>query len=120
MPSYVDELTEDRGRVLKALTSLIEEQEELVRDLTDALTEYREVLDRAILRTMIYRNVFGATQTQSIMAEKDAQDASRPVTETTAQVERESEVLRVYREALKQIDTGLPLSMALGRLPMGT
>ncbi len=119
MPSYVDELSEDRARVVKALNSLIEEQEELVRDLNDALTEYREVLDRLIVRTMIYRNIFGATQSHTVMAEKDAQDASRPVTETTAQLERETEVLGVYREAVKQIDNGAPLSMALGRFPMG-
>ena len=119
MASYVDELSEDRQRVSKALNTLIAEQEELVRDLSDALNEYRDVLDRLIIRTMIYRNIYGATQGQTVMAEKDAQDASRPVTETAAQLERETEVLRVYREAVKQVDSGLPLGMAIGRFPMG-
>jgi len=114
MPSYVDELSDDRGRVIKALQSLIDEEEEIVHDLTDQLVEYREQLDRAVIRTMIYRNLYGPNQGLTVMAEKDAQDAMSPVNETTLRLDRETEILRVFRETIKQVEEGSPLSIALG------
>ena len=116
MPSYVDDLTEDRGRVVKALNNLIEEEEELIRVLTEGLMEHRDVLDRAIVRAMIFRNLYGPAQSFTQMAEADAQEASSPVNETTARLEREMQVLRVYREALKQVQDGLPFSVAISGL----
>ncbi|HZT08270.1 MAG TPA: hypothetical protein VFC51_14695 [Chloroflexota bacterium] len=120
MPSYVDELSEDRERVLKALRGLIEEQEARVRALTEALAQYTETLDRRIIRTMIFRNTFGATQTNTLMAEGDTQDATRPVTETTVQLERENEILHAYRQALRQVETGARLVDALGKFAVGS
>jgi hypothetical protein len=116
MASYVDELTEDRGRVLKALATLIEEQEEMVRDLTEAVAEYREALDRAIIRTMIYRNMYGPSQALTMMAEKDAQDASSPVNETTLRLERETQILHVFRDAAAAVEKGEDLTVALARI----
>jgi hypothetical protein len=116
MPAYIDELTDDRGRIVKALTILIEEQEEIIRDLTRALMEYRDTLDRNIVRAMIFRSLYGPAQTFTQMAEVDAQEASSPVNETTVRLEREMQVLRVYREALKQVEEGVPFPVAISGL----
>jgi hypothetical protein len=116
VPSYIDDLTEDRARVVKALMSLIDEEEEIIRNLTQALTEYRDALDRAIIRTMIFRNLYGPTQALTQMAEADAQEASGPVTETSSRLEREMQMLRVYREALKQVQEGVPFPVAISGL----
>jgi hypothetical protein len=116
MPSYIDELTDDRGRQVKALTSLLEEEEQLIRDLTQALLEYRDTLDRAVVRAMIFRNLYGPAQSLTQMAEVDAQEASSPVNETQTRLEREMQLLRVYRQALKQIEDGFPLAVAVSGL----
>jgi hypothetical protein len=110
MPTYVEVLTEDRKRVRKALQSLIADQERKVAELRATLAEHAEALDQHVLRTMIFRYTFGPGQTDTLSAEIEAQEASRPVTEETVQLERELEILRAFRSALEQIDAGKPFN----------
>jgi hypothetical protein len=59
---------------------------------------------------MIFRYTFGPGQADTLSAEIEAQEASRPVTEETVQLERELEILRAFRSALEQIDAGKPFN----------
>lgn len=106
MASYVDLLSEDRVRLRKALQALIEQQEERIRELTVALAAYMQNLDQRIVRTIVYRNTFGAGQGDTLMAETETEEASKPVTEATRQLEKENVVLKAYREALEQMEAG--------------
>lgn len=117
MASYIELLAEDRQRMRQGLEKLIEQQEGRIRELSATLAQYSEVLDRRILRTMIFRNIFGAGQADSLTAEVDTEEASKPVTETTRQLERETQVLKAYRDAVQQLEAGAPLE-ELGKLPV--
>jgi len=117
MASYVELLAEDPQRVRQALERLIEHQVAHLKELEETLEGYKVVLDEHILRTLIFRNAFGATA-DTLTAETDTEEASKPVTETMRQHERETQVLAAYREALAQIEAGLDLE-SLGKLPVG-
>ena len=114
MPSYFESLGEDRQRVHKALQRLIEAQQNLIRDLSATLQGHMDALDEGILRTMVFRNLFGAGSAETATTEVDVQQASRPVTDITRQLEKEGQVLKSYREALGQVESGAPLE-SLGK-----
>lgn len=69
MASYIELLLDDSERVRKALQVLMEEQEARLRQLSTALQEYSDTLDRNILRTLIFRTTFGAGQQETLTAE---------------------------------------------------
>src|SRR5438105_1711843 len=109
MATYMDVLAEDKERMKRGLEGLIQEQEEHVGELTDELHSLMQHLDRLILRTLIYRNTYGAGGTETMASETDTEEASKPVTEVTRQLERERAMLKTYRDALAQVTGGAPL-----------
>lgn len=106
MASYMDLLGGDQERMRKALQGLVEEQEATIAQLKVSLAEYTDVLDRRILRTMVFRKAFGEGQTDTLTAETDTEEASKPVTEATRQLEKETHILNAYKEALAQVEAG--------------
>jgi hypothetical protein len=66
-------------------------------------------LDCRIIRTMVFRSVFGPRQADTVTAEADTEKAGEPVTETTRQLEKSMLILEAYREALQLVDSGAPL-----------
>jgi hypothetical protein len=102
-------LTEDRARVQQTLLDLVRQQEQRIEELKAALARDSVVLDQNILRTMVFRNLFGSTQTETLTSETDTEEASKPVTEKTRQIERETQILQAYQVALKQLEAGAPM-----------
>jgi len=117
MASYVELLAENPERVRSALERLIAHQEAYLKELEETVEGHKVVLDESILRTIIFRNAFGATA-DTLMAETETEEASKPVTEAMQQHERETRVLALYRQALAQIGTGQDLE-SLGKMPVG-
>jgi hypothetical protein len=93
----------------RALESLIAEEENQIRGLRDALDEYTRALDRRIIRTMVFRSLFGPTQADTLTSQTDTEEASKPVTDTTRALDKSILVLQALREALQMIDAGAPL-----------
>lgn len=112
MASYIELLLDDSERVRKALQVLMEEQEARLRQLSTALQEYSDTLDRNILRTLIFRTTFGAGQQETLTAETETAEASKPVTEVTRQIQRQTMILDAYREALQKVEAGGKLEEA--------
>jgi hypothetical protein len=107
--SYIDLLSEDHRRVRRALEGLIAEEEIQIKTLRGALDEYTGALDRHVVRTMVFRSLFGGRQAETMTSETDTEEASKPVTETTRLLEKSMLILDAYREALQLIDSGKPL-----------
>jgi hypothetical protein len=107
--SYIDLLSEDHRRIRRALEGLIAEEENQIRSLRGALDEYTSALDRRVIRTMVFRSLFGPRQAETLAAETDTEEASKPVTHTTQELEKSMLILEAYREALQLIDSGAPL-----------
>src|SRR5438093_566195 len=103
MSSYIEQLEHDRERMQRALQGLIAQQEARLEELGQALAVATEILDRLVVRTMVFRSTFGSGTQEQMLAETDAEEASKPVTETTRQMERETQVLDAYRHALERI-----------------
>ncbi len=118
MASYVELLSEDQRRMRRALESLIAEEENRIRVLKESLEEYTQALDRRILRTIVYRSIFGPTQAETIAAQTETEEASKPVTDTTRLLEKAMLTLQAYREALAAIESGAALD-DLSRLEVG-
>jgi len=93
----------------KALEGLIASQEAKVVALEAALAQNMAALDQYAVRTMVFRNVFGPAQTETLQAESEAQEASRPVTETTTQLEHERSALVAFKRALELLEAGRTL-----------
>ena len=106
MASYIELFLEDQERVRKALQRLVEEQEATLHQLNARLEEYSDTLDRQILRTVIFRTIFGSGQQETSMAETETGEVSKPVTEITRQIQKETTVLNAYREALQKVEAG--------------
>lgn len=109
MASYMDLLSGDRARVQQTLLDLVRHQEQRIDELKAALAKDSVVLDQNVLRTMVYRNLFGAGQAETLTAETDTEEASKPVTDKTRQLERETHILRAYQTALTQLEAGAAL-----------
>lgn len=119
MASYVELLGADQQRIRRALESLIAEEEQRVRELRRALEEHMSALDRRIIRTLVFRSIFGPTQSETLTAQADTEEASKPVTETTRELERSTLVLQALREALQIVESGATLD-DLGRMQTPT
>jgi hypothetical protein len=78
------------------------------------------VLDQHIMRTVLFRAKFGAGATESLSAETVAEEASKPVTEAVRRVERETQILQVFQDALERIASGATLEdlgLAIAEMP---
>lgn len=109
MASYMELLAQDRDRVQRTLLELVRQQEQRIEELNAVLANESGVLDQNILRTMVFRNLFGTAQAETLTAETDTEEASKPVTERMRQIERETRVLEAYQAALRQFEAGAPI-----------
>src|SRR5437588_253066 len=110
MASYVETLEEDHERVRLAIEGLIAEQQSRIDELQEELAGLCQRLDKLILRTLIFRNTYGAGATDTFTAEGNVEEASKPVTEITRQLEREKAILRGFQAALEQAGGGAQLA----------
>jgi hypothetical protein len=100
MASYLESLTEDRERMRRALMAQIEDEAAAVRGLQEQLEQYGAVLDQKIVRLMIFRGLFGPTQQETLNAQVDVEEASKPHTSAREQLAHHQRVLQALQEAL--------------------
>jgi len=109
MSSYLDQLTADLERVRNALRALIEEEELRVRDLEAAQSEARAKMDRCVLKVVVLRQHFGAGHAETQAAEREANEAGKPLHEIARRLDVHRQMLRLYREYLQRVEAGEPL-----------
>lgn len=109
MASYIETLFEDRDRITSCLKTLIEQQESKIADLERLRDSSMVLLDQHIVRTVLFRAKFGAGATESLSAETLAEEASKPVTDAVRRVERETQILQIFKDALEKIASGASL-----------
>ena len=103
MASYLEALTEDRERMRRALMAQIEEEAAVIRQLQEDLQQYGGVLDQKIVRLMIFRGLFGAAQQETLSAQVDVEEASKPHTSAREQLAYHQKVLQGLQEALVRL-----------------
>ncbi len=97
MSSLQEQLFADTARLRRAVNALVLVQERTVERLRAALEEQQAELDRHVLRIALLRERFGDGNIETINSMRDAEDASKPVTETRTAFERQRQILEVYR-----------------------
>lgn len=103
MASYLEALTEDRERMRRALMAQIEEEAAAIRQFQEELEQYGAVLDQKIVRLMIFRGLFGASQQETLSAQVDVEEASKPHTSARDQLVYHQKVLQGLQEALVRL-----------------
>lgn len=103
MASYLEVLTEDRERMRRALMAQIEEEAAAIRQLQEELEQYGALLDQKIVRLMIFRGLFGAAQQETLNAQVDAEEASKPHTSAREQLAHHEKVLQGLQDALVRL-----------------
>jgi hypothetical protein len=103
MASYLETLTEDRERMRRALMSQIEEEAAAIRQLQEDLEQYAVVLDQKIVRLMIFRGIFGPSQQETLSAQVDVEEASKPHTLARDQLAYHQRVLQALQDALLRL-----------------
>jgi hypothetical protein len=103
MASYLEVLTADRERMRRALMGQIEEEAAAIRQLQEALEQYGAVLDQKIVRLMIFRGIFGPSQQETLSAQVDVEEASKPHTTAREALAHHQKVLQALQEALLRL-----------------
>ena len=97
MSSLQEQLFADTARLRRAVNALVSTQERIVARLRAQLEEQQADLDREVLRLALLRQRFGESHTETINAMRDAEEASKPLTETRQAFERQRQILELYR-----------------------
>jgi uncharacterized coiled-coil protein SlyX len=97
LSSLQEQLLADTARLRRAINALVISQERVVERLRSALEEQQSELDKFVLRLALLRDRFGDSNIETINAMRDAEDASKPVNETRAALERQRLILEVFR-----------------------
>ncbi|HLH23626.1 MAG TPA: hypothetical protein VK066_13985 [Chloroflexota bacterium] len=103
MASYLEALTADRERMRRALLGQIEEEAAAIRQLQEELERCSAVLDQKIVRLMIFRGLFGPSQQETLNAQVDVEEASKPHTVAREQLAYHQKVLQALQEALLRL-----------------
>jgi hypothetical protein len=103
MASYLETLTEDRERMRRALMGQIEEEAAAIRQLQEDLEQCSVVLDQKIVRLMIFRGLFGPAQQETLSAQVDVEEASKPHTLARDQLAYHQRVMQALQEALLRL-----------------
>ncbi|HEY7060433.1 MAG TPA: hypothetical protein VII06_03065 [Chloroflexota bacterium] len=103
MASYLEQLTADRERLRRALMAQIEEEAATIRQLQEDLEQYGTVLDQKIVRLMIFRGLFGSSQQETLGAQVDVEEASKPHTAARDSLTYHQRVLQALQEALLRL-----------------
>ena len=114
MATYLDGLIADRERMRRALIALIESEAEAVRELQTNVESYARTLDERIVRLMVYRGLFGPSQAETMTAQVEVEDASKPHAAAMQQLAQRQRILQALQEALIRLDRGEPIS-AVGK-----
>lgn len=103
MASYLETLTADRERMRRALMGQIEEEAAAIRQLQEELEQCAVVLDQKIVRLMVFRGIFGPSQQETMGAQIDVEEASKPHTLARDQLAYHQRVLQALQEALLRL-----------------
>jgi predicted metallo-beta-lactamase superfamily hydrolase len=103
MASYLETLTADRERMRRALMGQIEEEAAAIRQLQEELEQRSVVLDQKIVRLMVFRSVFGPSQQETLNAQVDVEEASKPHTAARELLAYHQKVLQALQEALLRL-----------------
>jgi len=103
MASYLEALTADRERMRRALMGQIEEEAAAIRQLQESLEQYGAMLDQKIVRLMIFRGIFGPSQQETLSAQVDVEEASKPHTTAREALAHHQRVLQALQEALLRL-----------------
>jgi hypothetical protein len=104
MSSYLDVLTADRERMRRALKGQIEAEAGAVRDLQAELERQTAELDQKIVRLMIFRSLFGASQQETLAAQVEVEETAKPHATATQQLAYHQRVLQSLQEALIRLE----------------
>ena len=112
MASYLDSLVGDRERSRRALVALIESETAAIRELQANITLYSQTLDQQIIRLMVYRGIFGNAQAETLNAQVEVEEASKPHTAVLRQLQHRQRVLQALQDMLARLDRGEGLGAA--------
>lgn len=98
MATYLDQLSGEPERLRQALTRLVDQQQANVQRLEQLFGEYVGHLDQQVLRALFLRQLFGAGHGETMEAERNAEDSSKPVTELRGVLTRQRGILELYRK----------------------
>ena len=112
MASYLDSLIADRERMHRALAALIEAEAAAVRELQTSLESYAQNLDAQILRLMVYRGLYGPSLGETLSAQTDVEEASKPHTATLQHLAQRQRILQALQDALIRLERGEPIDAA--------
>ena len=112
MATYLDSLMDDRERIERALTAQIEAEAARVRDLQADVASYANTLDQQIVRLMIFRGIYGRSAQETLLAETDVEEASKPHTSAVQELATHQRILQALQEALIKLKQGQSLDAA--------
>ena len=112
MATYLDSLMGDRERMERALSAQIESEAARVRDLQADVASYANTLDEQIVRLMIFRRLYGRSAQETLMAETDVEEASKPHTAALQELATHQRILQALQEALIKLKQGQSLDSA--------
>ncbi len=104
MASYLDALLADRDRMRRALKAQIEAEAATVRELQAELDRRALELDQKILRLLVFRMLWGPGQQETMAAQVDVEEASKPHTQVQQQLAYHQKVLQALQEALLRVE----------------
>lgn len=106
MASYAEELIADPPRLRAGLEGLIAEQQATLRRLYDELPITRGVLDRVVLRLILYGQHFGRGASETTLVQREAEDASTRLIVLQQKIEKQEGVLQMYQAKLAELNSG--------------
>lgn len=113
MATYLDTLSKEPQRLRGGLVQLAEDQEANVTRLEHIFGDYISKLDQNVLRYLMLRQRFGAGHGETLEAERVMEDSSKPVTELRGVLQRQREILEVFKGHLQEYDqTGALASLS--------
>jgi hypothetical protein len=108
MPSYVEELAADSLRLRIGLEGLIAQESKAIARLEHDLAVATGVLDKLVLKLVLFSETFGRMATDTTLVQRDAEDANTTVIELTNKLEKERRVLSAYQKRLEDVASGQP------------
>jgi len=101
--SLQEQLLADATMLRRAVNALVASQEKVVERLRLALDEQQAELDRQVLRASLLRERFGEGHIETSNAMHEMEDALKPVSETRALLDRQRQILDLYRAKQSEV-----------------
>ena len=106
MATYLDGLNADRERQRRALKALIEQEAKAVRELQSEVEARAAELDQMIVRLQVFRGIYGPAQQETMAAQVDVEETSKPHTAATQGLATHQKILQALQEALIRLESG--------------